>query len=254
MFDPTNSSPCSSDCFTVVTGGQTWDPLNNLLVLTYTKMSASCISGSPITIRCPGFKNPIYKTVWTGFKINTLDGDSVPSSLIETSVNIGLNSTQFTPYVMNQAEDFLINPTSQIINTASLWSFAITMDFPLLQQCLVKIIFPDDLSFAVSSVEGLGFMMPASGGSILAPTDYSLDSSVEPRSITFNACRNPNMLSSSPAGQLMIANIQTPGQIMDTGNFFVEIYSGTQAIPSSLVAHTTVGVKIPAGMLQPGVI
>lgn len=71
-------------------------------------------------------------------------------------------------------------------------------------------------------------------------------------SITFAACENITRLSSQPAGQLLISNIKTPSAIKDSGDFYVEIYKGAVVEPNALVARTSKGVKLIAGLLVEG--
>jgi hypothetical protein len=71
-------------------------------------------------------------------------------------------------------------------------------------------------------------------------------------SITFTACENISRLSSQPAGQLLISNIKTPSAIKDSGEFYVEIYKGATAEPNALVARTSKGIKLIAGLLVEG--
>ncbi len=64
---------CYSDCFTL--SSQSWDPLNNSLLIGYTKMTEVCMKGQIIKLTCPGFKNPISRGYWPGFKILTFDSE-----------------------------------------------------------------------------------------------------------------------------------------------------------------------------------
>jgi hypothetical protein len=121
-------------------------------------MIDTCMKGQIIKLTCPGFKNPISKGFWSGFKILTFDGEPQPSR-IEESESISLDATNYEVHNIDES-DFVINPTNQSINTSSEWSFSLSLEFPLEQQCLVKLYFPPDLSYAVSSVSGFGFLSP----------------------------------------------------------------------------------------------
>lgn len=64
---------CASDCFTVFQ--QNWSDIGNALSVFYKDMKPNCLFGQKITVKCPGFRNPIEKKKVTNFEIRTYDLD-----------------------------------------------------------------------------------------------------------------------------------------------------------------------------------
>lgn len=227
MFvNPTSdqSKWCSSTCFST-TGQKFEDDFAGVLTISYDDMIPSCASGTEIKIVCLGFKNPIYKKEWDGFKLSTYDSqysaDESPKK-IEESADLIFDTREFSEHLMSES-DFTIMPGNTVINSESEWDFGIKLHFPLEQFCLIQITFPSDLGFAVNSVRGSQSFEPM-GGEILIREDFA--PLPDEDSIVFFSCKNPSSLSGTPAGKLYVSNIVTPGQIKDSGEFFVKIYRG----------------------------
>jgi hypothetical protein len=70
------TTACESTCFTVDT--DVWDDIQNTLTISYSRMLSSCLKTTN-EIKCKGFKNPISKGKFSGFTINTFDGQTPPA-------------------------------------------------------------------------------------------------------------------------------------------------------------------------------
>jgi hypothetical protein len=56
-----------------------------------------------------------------------------------------------------EAKDLVVNPTNNTVSASSMWTFKVDLEFPLAEKCLVRILFPDDISYLLTSVQGTGF-------------------------------------------------------------------------------------------------
>lgn len=63
MYNPTASNKCASSCMKITSSGLE----GSAIQIKYDNMVESCIKGTPITISCRQFYNPITPEVWTGF-------------------------------------------------------------------------------------------------------------------------------------------------------------------------------------------
>lgn len=232
---------CTSTCFT--TGKDSWDSSSNTLTIQYTKMQASCLQ-SKVQIACLGFRNPVYKGEFPGFKITTWD-TSNGDAPIDISEGLSLFSTTYAAHNMQEASDFTISPGSNVINTFSQWSFVSSLEFPLAPSCTINIIFPDDLTYSLPTpaVVGNGFFAPSSTKTY-APSQVGTLPNGKP-GVQLQACFE-DALSDPASGNLLISNIMTPGMVANSGLFYIEIYYGSIATPENLIASTVSGVLIPA--------
>ncbi len=69
MYNEDARDKCSSDQLTISSSQFTQGNLQ----MFFSDINSAYVSGSPIELRCLGFKNPIYPDVWSGFRIFVYD-------------------------------------------------------------------------------------------------------------------------------------------------------------------------------------
>jgi|LauGreDrversion4_2_1035121.scaffolds.fasta_scaffold30695_5 hypothetical protein len=141
MYNPESLHACSSSCMQITSSILQVEYLNIL----YTDMLPECISGTPITINCTSFFNPIWQDRWYGFYVNTFDNEAPSFKAIERSdFTPFLDATQYLPARI-PIDNFFVEPADTIVNTISEWTLQLSMTSPLMQECYIKIYWPTDI-------------------------------------------------------------------------------------------------------------
>lgn len=110
MYNPTAINKCSSTCMKIISSG-----LNNGVInIQYTNMVPSCISGTPITISCRQFYNPVEPRVWTGFSVTTYDAEVGVRIIEQSTQDAFIDATKFTANIM-PTTSFIVDPINTMI-------------------------------------------------------------------------------------------------------------------------------------------
>jgi hypothetical protein len=107
-------------------------------------MTQACINGSPITITCPGFYNPIYQDKWYGFYVYIYDNEASYQPISKSDLEPSLDATKFEPYSIPPSS-FSITPLDKTVNTFSEWTITLTPKLPMMQECYIRIYIPTGL-------------------------------------------------------------------------------------------------------------
>lgn len=107
-------------------------------------------AGAPITISCPGYRNPIYPDLWTGFRIQVYDSERNKITYTKADKLI-LDARHFSPVLLDPS-NFIITIGDATVATYSPWIFNLDVTTPLDRSCYFKFKMPRDLDRKFESV------------------------------------------------------------------------------------------------------
>jgi hypothetical protein len=195
-----------------------------VLKIYYDQMKPECFKGTEIVINCASFRNPIYQDIWYGFDVQTFDGE-VASAPIDTSdLTPSLDARSFKPYIIKHSE-FTMRPSSTVVQTPSKWDFSMQLAIPLMRECYIKIVFPNDFSVRWESATVSGIFMPRSLSSLLAEDDIVIeDNHIDQQSFVINGCYDDESIGDAPCGTLDLSVVTIQDSVRDSRPIGLFIY------------------------------
>lgn len=136
---------CKSDAMSIT--GDNME--SNTLVIKYEYMRAEFLSGQPIKVECRGFRNPLVPEVQSGYSFMTKDEND---KMIESIDDLTLDATAYTPYKMRQPQSMNVQPSNSVISSVEEWGIDVSAFFPLVKDCYLELVLPDDLISDVTEV------------------------------------------------------------------------------------------------------
>ena len=220
----------------------------------YEAMKAECLIGTPITISCKQFYNPITPTVWSGFSVTIFDG-ALESRIISVTENpVDFDATSYKPMVM-PVDSFYVDPSNTTIASFSMWTFTLDVNIPLEHGCWIKFYLPPDFRYNLTNMEASGIFIKPSLDTQLYNEDMKIilrtdDGTIPKSSVLLQGCNYDPALGKTPFGRLDIASISTQVAKFDSQTFEIEIYKDaelTQLIAVLADGNLLSGDRIVAG-------
>ena len=212
-------------------------------------MTEACIKGSPITITCDGYRNPIYQDQWYGYSVEFYDAEANPK-LTEKSISTFLDATAYEPFKM-APNALSLNPQDNTINKESQWYISLQPGLPMNEECYIKILLPTDLEYQFNYVEPSGIFLDQGLSQTLTTDDVIIvpKTATEPRiGVKFKGCYDQSSIGLSPSGGAWIDSITTQKAKMPSGEFGLEIWKDEEE--TQAIAILTKGVIVPADQVQ----
>lgn len=157
MYSPSARDKCSSDCMTV-TYSQLIDEAINVH---YEDMKDECLLGTPITIQCKQFYNPITPTMWSGFSVTIFDGALESRIISATEDAVEFDATSYAAMIM-PVDSFYVDPSNTMIASYSMWTFTLDVNIPLEHGCWIKFYLPPDFDYIRDNMEASGIFIKPS--------------------------------------------------------------------------------------------
>lgn len=107
---------------------------------------------SPITLKCEGFRNPIYPAVWSGFSVTLTDQLSTgETNQICFSDKIVFDARNLKPWILPPS-NFEIEVGDPTVRAYSEWIFNLAINIPLEKDCFIKVLLPNDLNYKIKDI------------------------------------------------------------------------------------------------------
>jgi hypothetical protein len=96
-YDATQLNTCTSSCMNIYSSRLVGDAA---LMIDYNQMTTPCLHSQPITIKCPGYQNPIYQdeSQW-GFTVTTYDAEAKQVQIESSGISY-IDSSKFDPMII----------------------------------------------------------------------------------------------------------------------------------------------------------